>query len=319
MTKKTWQEYTLVSVPAAGGILSLGWLFFNLSAHEGHPTEWRNLAKLGAGVLIAFGIAALLRYALRPLIEAPKLSLPASAPGSDSMRDRIAPIVLGVGSIAIAVLAVGVIVAFSQVAHRDPNSEIAKKFDTLLMGIFTAVLPVFATWVGTVIAFYFTNESFRQAAQSAREAAQGVIPTQRAADKMIPYEKIAKKVVDRAQARTLLIDQVIGMFNDNTTRVIIFDQTKQPIFIIRRKSPIMPPDWTVGSAATQGKTIDDYLKLNGGQNAKDAAQFGFVAEDVSLDTARVEMFKSNSVDLFVTATGQKTEEVKGWLPDDKLK
>ena len=54
----------------------------------------------------------------------------------------------------------------------DPTliTALTPKIDTLLMGVFTAVLPVFATWVGTVLAFYFSNKSFRQAAKAAQEA-----------------------------------------------------------------------------------------------------------------------------------------------------
>ncbi|WP_270936053.1 hypothetical protein [Falsiroseomonas oryzae] len=304
----------LRALPAIGGIGALLWLFAALMRDSSSVMTWPTLAKAAAAVGIAFGVAALLRYALGPLTQ--RRDPPVMTTGTDSTRDRLAWVVLAIGSAAIAALALGLVIAFTQLVEKQ---VVEQKIDALLMGVFTAVLPVFATWVGTVIAFYFTNESFRQAAQSAREAAQGVAPQLRVTDRMIAYDKVAKIEEERAQARTVPMERIVGMFNDNTTRVIVFDKTKQPVFVLRRKSPPLPPTWTSGSADIQGKTIDDYLKENGGANAKDAAQFGFVAESATLDAARVELLKSNSDDLFVTATGQKTEPVIGWLSGDRLK
>ena len=48
------------------------------------------------------------------------------------------------------------------------NEVLQGKIDSLLLGIFGSVLPILATWVGTVIAFYFTNESYRQARRGDR-------------------------------------------------------------------------------------------------------------------------------------------------------
>ena len=67
------------------------------------------------------------------------------------------------------------------------------KIDTLLLGIFGSVLPILATWVGTVIAFYFTNESFQQAMKATAVATAGLRPPgPKVTERMIPFEKIAK-------------------------------------------------------------------------------------------------------------------------------
>ncbi|TCL75994.1 hypothetical protein [Rhizobium sp. BK251] len=319
MTWESFRTAVIKLIPALGGVISLAWLFIALVPRGTPVVEWWTIAKLGAAVIISFAIVAMLRYALGPFMEKPAQA-PITVTSSDAVRDRIAPIVLAVGGAAIAILAFGLIIAFSVLAS-DPSNDVLKgKVDSLLMGVFTAVLPVFATWVGTVIAFYFTNESFRQAAQTAREAAQGFGSAERVTDRMIPYAKIAKIEEERAQARAITMDRVMKLFNDNTTRIIVFDKSKQPVFILRRKSPPMPKEWVPESPATfADKTIDDYVKANDGKNAADATSFGFIAENATLDVARAEMIKSGSEDIFVTASGQKTEEVLGWLPKDKLK
>ena len=42
--------------------------------------------------------------------------------------------------------------------------------------IFNIVLPVFASWVGTILAFYFGRENFESANQQVRELVQKIMP-----------------------------------------------------------------------------------------------------------------------------------------------
>jgi hypothetical protein len=324
-TSAIWIDRALRAVPALGSLIALIWLFSTFGPKAGDRNVWEELLQLALSVGIAFGVAALLRYAIVFLIE-PVPKAPPLAATPVELRDRIAPMVLLIGSAAIIVLALGLAIAFVDLAKR-PGSELADKIDSLLMGIFTSVLPVFATWVGTVIAFYFTNESFRQAAQATREAAQGVTSAERASDRMIAYDRIAKhEVENRADVRKEPMEKILALFNDNTTRVIVFDRkAKAPIFILRKASPPMPDGWLpfdplkAANHPATGKTIEDYVQGNGGQNINDAQRFGFIAESASIETARTEMLKLGGTDLFVTATGQKSEPVIGWLPADKLR
>jgi hypothetical protein len=306
------------ALPVAGSLLTLIVLFWAFWPGEGQNL-WAALARFGAVVLIAFGVAAVLRYAVASLLDAPR----APVVGAEALRDRIAPIVLVIGSVAIVVLALGLAGAFVVLATEAPVKD---KIDSLLMGIFTAVLPVFATWVGTVIAFYFTNESFRQAAQATREATLGATASERAIDRMIPYDRIAKvEIAVRADVRKESLERILPLFNDNITRVIVFEKAaKSPIFILRKNSPPMPQDWLPFDAAAavhpaKGKTIEDYVQANGGQNIHDAQRYGFIAETASVEAARAEILKAGGTDLFVTATGQKSEPVLGWIPADRLR
>ncbi|MBV9250851.1 MAG: hypothetical protein JO227_16575 [Acetobacteraceae bacterium] len=84
-----------------------------------------------------------------------------------AVRRWITPVLIGIGSAAIIVMALGLIIAFAVLANQKVGG-IDNKIDTLLTGVFSAVLPIFATWVGTVIAFYFTTANFKQAADIAR-------------------------------------------------------------------------------------------------------------------------------------------------------
>ena len=93
----------------------------------------------------------------------PKPNPPASeAP----LRNRIAMWILIASAGAITLLA---IVA---VAVKPDQAQV----------IFNTTLPVFASWVGTVLAFYFGRESFESANSQVRQIIDKLSPEQRAAE-----------------------------------------------------------------------------------------------------------------------------------------
>ena len=182
------------------------------------------------------------------------------------------------------------------------------------------MLPILATWVGTVIAFYFTNESYRQAAEATREATAGLRPAgPKVTERMIPFEKIARIERGRQDARAVTMAEIDALMKEPVTRVVIFDgPTRSPVFVIRHK--LYPSNWIVdGKANVADLKVEDYLRGNGGANAVDAALFGFVPPGATLDEARGVMRDTKCADVFVTLTGQKTEMTLGWLTDDLLR
>lgn len=111
------------------------------------------------------------------------------------------------------------------------------------------------------------------------------------------------------------MSNLFSLFNDQTTRIIVFDRTHCPIFVIRRKE--IPSDWVSDCKLSGEHTVDDFLKYQ--SNAASAAQYGFIPQDASVDQASRALRDSQSDDLFVTASGQKTEPVLGWLTADRLR
>lgn len=299
-------------LPLVGGSLVLAWLLSKVQPANGQQADWLWLAMVAGAVLIAGAVMLVFRLGLAFAFttSAPP---PAASVADGTIRDRLALLVLGVGTAAIVVLSIGVIIAFTVLAYRDP--ELEKRFDSLLMSVFTAVLPVFATWVGTVIAFYFSNESFRQAAQSAREAAGALQPGPRVAERMIPYKNIAKIEADPATVLSLPMGEITKQFNDAITRVLIFTPARLPRYIVRKTR--LPQTW-VGAKDPQNPTLNDYLTLNGNANLEDAKLFAWAAESDTVDAGRAAILKAKSKDLFVTLTGTQSEAVLGWVPDDKL-
>lgn len=278
----------------------------------------------GLSVLMSLGLlfviflfSALVAFAARQILAQPRDPHVAMAADADALRSRIAPLILALGAGAIVILSLGIILAFSLISNS--NTNVSGNIDTLIMGVFTAVLPVLATWVGTVLAFYFTNESYKQAAETSRAAARVTPPERRpVADRMIPYEKIAKDEADtREAADAIKMDKLFAMMSPPVTRVIVFEKGAQnPIYIIRKK--LIPEAWTQ-QAGPWPQTISDYRKLDGGRTGSDSTNFGFVSPNASVEEVREIMQTTNTVDVFVSRSGQKNEPILGWLTDDLVK
>jgi hypothetical protein len=316
---KDYRVWVATLVPAAVGLLLFWVLFAKMSGGivlDG-TGDWGEIGKVGAIALIAFGAALVLRLVMAPLVREP-LPVQSSDP-NDPMRNRIAHAVLVVGGTSIAILTLSLVIAFSVLAANQ--AAVGDKIDTLLMGLFGSVLPILATWVGTVIAFYFTNESYREAARVAQQGqVEPVKPT--VAERMIFYESIGKVEVDtRSDANTYGMEAIWNLMKEPVTRVLMFEKGKRsPIFIIRKSR--IPAAWVdsdkkkwIGGELK----VEDYRKWGDGSNGSDSIRFEFVPVSATLEHAQQVMRENNVADIFVTARGQKTEAVLGWLTDDLLK
>lgn len=303
---------------ALGGLATLLGMFYYIIHSDAVGDRWQTLGMLAVAAGIAIAVAAMLRFSL-----APQIASKSSAADVDAMRGRIAPIVLTIGIVAIVVLAVALIIAFVMLAQRPEfEQSLRPKIDTLLTGVFSTVLPVVATWVGTVLAFYFGSENFRQATQSTRDVlGDRLAPKKKISDVMIPYERIARLAAETEEdASKLPMLDVIHTMSEAATRVIVFNtRTQTPIYIIRSSSPPMPENWItadyrVGPGVPDEKiTIKNYLDANNAQNKTDATKFRFIDSNATPEAALEVMRREGVDDLFITSDGLKTSRVLGWV------
>ena len=311
------------AVSALGGFVTLAGAFVYVLWGGGLVVErWQGLGMLAVVVVIAFAVVAMLRFALAPLIAAK--SSAAAADADKALRSRIAPLVLTIGSIAIVALALGLIITFAILATAvPPVTEVRTKIDTLLTGVFSTVLPVLATWVGTVLAFYFGSENFRQAAQSTRDVlSDQQTVKKKITDIMVPFERIAQlSADDEEKAGALKMEDVIHAMSEAATRIIVFDKKAQtPIYVIR-SGPPMPKDWITAEykvgKLSENKTIKDYLEADA-KNKTDATNFRFIDENATREAALALMAREGVDDVFITKDGQKTGRVLGWATTHDL-
>lgn len=301
-----WVRLVPVTVGAAVAI----WLIFVAFPRDGR-FQFSHAYVFSGVCLVTFAIVAILRFALGALGE-PTASAQTMLGESDApIRNRIAPLVIGIGTAGILTIALAVMISVS-VNRADGDGKV-------VLGIFSSVVPVFATWVGAVIAFYFSNESFRQAAQNAVNLSGGTTNEEIASTtRMIPFDKITKLILGGktddgtsipANAGEIPMAMVRPMFGATISRVIVFDEGKRAKLIIRHKLD------QVDAAVV---TVADYLKLNQNQNATDAVNFKCLPVSASVDDGRTVLRLFNASDLFITDRGNAEEPVKGWVTDDRL-
>jgi len=303
MTENTWENVLRAAavIIIVGGIVLIGYAAVSMM---GGVTALEKIVNLMAILVFGFGVAAVIRFTLGRALLTSMAGAGGGAPAdpSEVIRSRLAPLVIGIGAGGIGIIAIVTVIGLI-LAGVDKT-----KLETILPNIFTAVLPVLATWVGTVLAFYYTNESYRQAAESTRQLIQ---PTQNdgsIADRMIPYEKITKiELPTGSTASNVQMGDVSKLFSEAITRVIIFDPGKVPAAIVRKK-------------LAEGKTyatVGDYLKVEG--NTADATNFVYLPTKATVADGRRMLELHNTADIFINDAGASGKAINGWVTDERLR
>lgn len=229
-------------------------------------------------------------------------------------RFLLAIIVLGVSIAGVATLA-GIILA------KDSQLSTAQY-------VLTAVLPLLGTWVGTILAHYFSRENFESASRSVRQMAEKLTLMEKL--ESIP---VKLKMISRADMVSLNItsskplDQIkiVGdildtLKREKRNRLPILDESDHPKYMIHRSMI----DKFLAQKTIEGGLSADALKqlcFKGDLLDKDEelrklfeTSFATVKEDANLADAKIEMDKKEScLDVFVTKNGTKNEAVIGWL------
>ncbi|MDO9511763.1 MAG: hypothetical protein Q7J34_08385 [Bacteroidales bacterium] len=191
------------------------------------------------------------------------------------------------------------------------------------------LLPLWATWVGTVLAFYFTRENFEAASKSYQDVIQKMSETEKAmsipvTDAMLPVEEIIfldyKKEINNKISDILDYDHFISfnryaVFNDDKTVKYMIDRAaffyfQAQVGLKKVKLDNDLPNLTLADMETYA---DDKLKR---QMRKG---FGFVACNASLKDAKAAMDAiADCHNVFVTQNGLSTESVKGLITNNRF-
>lgn len=238
-----------------------------------------------------------------------------SAPANTTERETIAKIVLWT--------AIGGLIALSAVSiWQDPKTA---------TNIFNSLLPVFGTWVGTLLAFYFTKDNFEAATKSVTTMA-GKFSGISDVLKQIPVKDKMRLLKDMEVypfkaggegdcVLSTLLSQVkserILMFTDGRIVYLAYKATIHQFLTKLALNQV-----TAGGKNVQNVTLADAFAADASLKNTFQKSFGFVAETATLADAQREMervskdFACN--DVFVTATGKPEETVTGWITDNTI-
>ena len=181
-----------------------------------------------------------------------------------------------------------------------------------------AILPMIATWVGAIIAFYFGRENFEAAQQQIKKMLDP-----NALDD-IPVKNImihtSTMVLQKYDLNKKLEEYVKFLVEVNKSRLPIIDENNRIKFIIH-KSEMDHALNTVNTESNSSNyfTIEEFLR-----NDDRSGKFGFnqpkgfvtVLPETSLESAIKTMAKLEGCkDIFITSTGNDKGTLLGWITD----
>lgn len=242
---------------------------------------------------------------------------------SKESRNTIAFLVL-----AASFVIVGLLAALTIIFSKDD-----------LCNVFNLMLPVIATWVGTVIAFYFGKENFESANKEARE----ILKVKEEKTKK-PVEVIMKRIFDITsfdlegrKEEDIQLDKLIEKYTESANRLPVLNADSSPKYMIHRSSI---NDFLLekkGKEDTEDKKDDQNDDKNGKKKSytlkefidfcksKDkefviGKSFVIVSENTTIEDAKRKMEAAGSFcqDIFITKNGGENEPLTGWISNLRL-
>ena len=235
----------------------------------------------------------------------------ANSPQSDWKSTRFW---LAIGVMVLSITSVAIL-AILVIHYASPENK--QDAGTRVLG---SVLPLLGTWVGTVLAYYFSKENFEAATKSVTELAKQITPQEK-----LKSALVNQKMIPKVQMffRTVPADKVklVDLLNDlekqqKGNRIPILGDKGEAVYILHRSiiDKFLSDAARAGKAASDiaGLTLQDLLNQS---SLKAIAQaFDVVKQDSSLADAMEAMSKIDDCqDVFVTESGRKGEAVLGWI------
>ena len=201
--------------------------------------------------------------------------------------------------------------------------------------VFNALLPVFGTWVGTLLAFYFSKESLDSANRNVNELTRVVTGLDRlksvpALQKAIPLAAIfVPKKPGSPEPLTNLQQIIDALKKEGRQRLLVFKAGNTIERIVHLSAiesfisnyVLHPPAENVKKA--NELTISDLLAVPD-LDKLTALSFALVPQTATLADAKAAMEQKskelgnigNCEDVFITQDGSPTLPVLGWITND---
>jgi hypothetical protein len=135
------------------------------------------------------------------------------------------------------------------------------RFDRIKF-VTATILPVLASWVGTIMAFYFSKENFMAATQSVAELTKSITGAEKlksisVADKMRSRDKITFEQIPPGQESTTKLGDLQTKYS-SLERILIMDQN----FVMRYLIDKSMIDRYLSGVATGAVTLTSGDKMN---------------------------------------------------------
>ncbi|MGE5468762.1 MAG: hypothetical protein ACM3Y9_15175 [Ignavibacteria bacterium] len=233
------------------------------------------------------------------------------------LRDQMGARIVYYSLAVLAVLGVAAIVATMWFSDAEARFGHIKD----ILGI---LLPVLGTWVGTVLAFYFSRENFAAAAEHTRDLVSQLTPDQKlqgipvtqamiAMDAADTVKLVLAKPEDQVRLKADILDTFLPEGARN--RLPCVDATGKAKYVFHRS---IIEGFIARTALEQpgqdltALTLKDLLASDRVQQIVTA--FGVVAKSANLSAAKAQIDSNpDCSDVFVTEDGTRNGKAVGWI------
>jgi hypothetical protein len=214
-------------------------------------------------------------------------------------------------AISVVVLSIVLIAALSYYAIHEASdrSETTKL-------VFSAVLPLLGTWVGTVLAFYFARENFVAAADAAVRLQAGGETGTPVVDVMIKEKDIvAFDIPSTTMPEDVPLADLEAKMSEQkppSRRLPLRNAAGAVLYVLH--------DSTLAAFKAKNAAATKFGDMLGDTDTKELVEaVGYVSEKATVADARRKMGSiKNCNDVFVTKAGQREEKAIGWLTNTLL-
>jgi hypothetical protein len=224
-------------------------------------------------------------------------------------------------TIVIGTLAIGIFLLVAEICFNKGTN--GASFVT------QSLLPLWGTWVGTILAFYFGKSNFEAVSKSYQEVIRKLTPEEKIAsikvkDIMIPFDKITALIYEKDKDRTLEDLLNIEDFKQRS-RYAIFHEDGTLAYIIHRS------EFTcyISKSIFEGRQIEEVKAttldqfIHAGQRASETPTWisavAFVPAAANLLEAKQAMDAVKKChDVFITLNGKKSEPVLGLITNTMI-
>lgn len=246
------------------------------------------------------------------------------AGGTNDQRFTIAIGILNKAYWALGVIGFVALLMIGLPVITNYTPENADKANQAIKDLLGILLPLIGTWVGTVLAFYFSQANFEAATKSTIDlhqqfrSSEEKLQSIKITDKMIPMSKVSAKLViegGKAEKDYLLTDLITILETADTIprqRLPILDDQEHIKYILHRSFIDKYRSENIGEPNVANFTLQDML-----DNSKDKSvpsAFGVLPPTANLaDAKHLIDQEADCSDVFVTEDGKKDSKVQGWV------
>ncbi|MCR2824947.1 hypothetical protein [Microbacterium sp. zg.Y909] len=229
-------------------------------------------------------------------------------------RSKLALYICVVGVVGITAVSIVLLVC----SDNESRPEMARL-------IFAAVLPLFGTWIGTVLAFYFAKENLQAASDTTLKTLEmsGTFTQEtKVKDVMTPLALISplRRVPDKAAAGSVALRGLYQAMKDSKNSRVPIITNGDIVLMVVHEPDIDKFAQLEGVKSAELADSETIATLRGNEDLKRAVDtFSAVGEGATLGEAREAMNRvPGSKDVFVTSNGKSSGKILGWLTNSDL-